>query len=233
MPPLAPSVSNNQSTAPTAAAISRTINAANFDDIDDELNNIISSPNRDIYAQRRINENTRAKDQSFNVPVMTQNQKKNIEVKQQSALDDLADLEDLMEGGEAQKADVQSFLREAFCLVFKDDFTSFSTAIQNAFNNTVQSTIDTRKFLQSNDTRALFLKNEILYAAKLALHLSMDKFVMADFDLEQGQDLEVSPITTLCGKIFFFQAVIEREHGKWFLGGEPFMWNSAIEKRMP
>jgi len=57
--------------------------------------------------------------------------------------------------------------------------------------------------LQSNDTRALFLKNEILYAAKLALHLSMDKFVMADFDLEQGQDLEVSPTTTLCGKLFF------------------------------
>ena len=46
--------------------------------------------------------------------------------------------------------------------------------------------------MQSGDVRALFLKNEILYAAKLAMHLSMDKVVMADYDLEEGIDLEVS-----------------------------------------
>ena len=99
-----------------------------------------------------------------------------------------------MEGGEAQEGDAKQFLKEAFCLVFKDDFTNFTSTMHHVFNNTVQSTIETRKFLQSTDTRALFLKNEILYAAKLALHISMDKFVMADFDLEQGEDLEVSPI---------------------------------------
>ena len=52
--------------------------------------------------------------------------------------------------------------------------------------------METRKFLQSNDVRALFQKNEILYAVRLAMHLSMDKFVMADFDLEMGTELEVS-----------------------------------------
>mmetsp|Transcript_21730 Transcript_21730/g.26781 ORF Transcript_21730/g.26781 Transcript_21730/m.26781 type:complete len:109 (+) Transcript_21730:3549-3875(+) len=63
-----------------------------------------------------------------------------------SALDDLADLEDLMEGGEMHGS-VQKYLQEAFCLVFKDEFTQFSSAMQHAFNNSVQSTIETRKFL--------------------------------------------------------------------------------------
>ena len=40
--------------------------------------------------------------------------------------------------------------------------------------------------------RAVNLRHEILYAARLAVHLSMDKFVMADFELEKGTDLEVS-----------------------------------------
>ena len=39
--------------------------------------------------------------------------------------------------------------------------------------------------------RALFLKNEILYAARLAMHLSLDKFVMGDLDVETGNDLVV------------------------------------------
>lgn len=103
-------------------------------------------------------------------------------------------------------------------MVFKDDYENFSSAMFNAFNNTVQSTIETRKFLQSNDPRALFLKNEILYSVRLAMHLAMDKFVMADFDIERGQELE---------------NYIASEHGKWFLGGEPLMWNAAIERRMP
>jgi hypothetical protein len=113
-----------------------------------------------------------------------------------------------MEGGEAAKGDAKQFLKEAFCLVFKDDFTNFSSMMVHAFNNSLQSTIETRKFLQSTDTRALFLKNEILYAAKLALHLSMDKFVMADFDLEEGQELEVSPI--LICSLFLF--IIDADH---------------------
>lgn len=64
-------------------------------------------------------------------------------------LDDLADLEDLMEGGESESSSgtMLEFLQEAFCLVFKDDYTSFSTSMSNAYNNTVQSTIETRKFL--------------------------------------------------------------------------------------
>ena len=179
------------------------------------------SPLRNVSAQRGTNDNTRVRDQSFDIPDITQNQQKKNVVKKSSAIDDLADLEDLMEGGEAQKADAKSFLKEAFCLVFKDEFTSFSTAMQNAFNNTVQSTIETRKFLQSNDTRALLLKNEILYAAKLALHLSMDKFVMADFDLEQGQDLEVSPL--LLWLTFLFLLGFDRKRA-W----EMVPWRRAL-----
>ena len=29
------------------------------------------------------------------------------------------------------------------------------------------------------------------------------------------------------------QTLIESEYGKWFFGGEPQMWNMAIEKRLP
>lgn len=71
------------------------------------------------------------------------------------------------------------------------------------------------------------------------MHLSMDKFVMADFDVETGQELEVRiltdnfiiPLVTLLYLIN--QTLIESEHGKWFLGGEPFVWNMAIERRLP
>merc|ERR1712110_549836 len=93
-------------------------------------------------------------------------------------------------GGQLENGNVKQFLEEAFCMVFKDEYENFSAAMFNAFNNTVQSTIETRKFLQSTDPRALFLKNEILYAVRLAMHISMDKFVMADFDIESGQELE-------------------------------------------
>lgn len=65
-----------------------------------------------------------------------------------AGLDDLADLEDLMEGGESQgSGTAKDFLAEAFCLVFKDEYTQFSSAMHHAFDNTVQSTIETRKFL--------------------------------------------------------------------------------------
>jgi len=56
-----------------------------------------------------------------------------------------------MEGGEQGSGNFKSFLAEAFSLVFKDDFTQFSSAMHHAFNGTVQSTIETRQFLASND----------------------------------------------------------------------------------
>jgi len=92
-----------------------------------------------------------------------------------------------MEGGESdQTATAKDFLAEAFCMVFKDEYTNFASAMHHTYDNSIQSTIETRKFLQSSDIRALYLKNEILYAARLAMHLSMDKFVMAEFDVETG-----------------------------------------------
>jgi len=42
-----------------------------------------------------------------------------------------------MEGGSAGNGNMHSFLREAFCMVFKDDFTQFSSAMNHAYNNTV------------------------------------------------------------------------------------------------
>ena len=39
--------------------------------------------------------------------------------------------------------------------------------MQQAYNGTVQSTIETRKFLASNDERALFLKNEVTSCSSL------------------------------------------------------------------
>ena len=76
--------------------------------------------------------------------------------------------------------------------MFKDDYTVFESAMFNAFNATVQQTLDTKKFLHSEDIRAQYLKNEILYSVRLAMHISMDKFIMADFDIEKGDELAVS-----------------------------------------
>lgn len=46
----------------------------------------------------------------------------------------------------------------------------------------------------------------------------MDKFVMADFDIPEGESLK---------------DLIESEDGKWFFGGEPGLWNAAIERGFP
>ena len=88
----------------------------------------------------------------------------------------------------------------------------------NIFNNKVSKNMDTRDFLNSQDLDALRLKNEIFYSAKLAFHICIYKFVNLDMDIPYGSEL---------------QEVIEEEDGKWFLGGEEFMWNSAIERGLP
>ena len=63
---------------------------------------------------------------------------------------------------------------------------------------------------------------------------------MADLDVEQGKDLEVSTNEYLATThlnvvllLFEFQNLIQSEYGKWFLGGEPYVWNTAIERRYP
>jgi len=88
----------------------------------------------------------------------------------------------------------------------------------NIFNNKVAKNLDTREFLNSTDLDALRLKNEIFYSAKLALHVCIDKFIMYDLEIPKGQEL--------------FD-LIQSEDGGWFLGGEEFMWNSAIERGLP
>ena len=79
----------------------------------------------------------------------------------------------------------------------------------------------------------MYLKNEVLYATRLAMHLSLDKAVMGDFDLESGAELQVRKIIRLTLNDVFWQTLIESEYGKWFFGGEAQMWNMAIEKRLP
>ena len=62
----------------------------------------------------------------------------------------------------------------------------------NIFNNKVAKNMDTREFLNSTDLDALRLKNEIFYSAKLALHICIDKFIMGEMDIPEGQELFVS-----------------------------------------
>ena len=51
-----------------------------------------------------------------------------------------------MEGGEAEAGTgtAEQFLHEAFCFVFKDEFTQFTTSITNAFNSTIQSSTESK-----------------------------------------------------------------------------------------
>lgn len=72
---------------------------------------------------------------------MTRHEPKTDKAKNEvGGLDDLADLEDLMEGGEEEESSsgsIKQVLQEAYCLVFKDDYTAFESAMFNAFNATV------------------------------------------------------------------------------------------------
>ena len=79
--------------------------------------------------------------------------------------------------------------------------------------------MDTREFLNSTDLDTLRLKNDIFYSAKLAFHIAIFKStVMYDTEIPKGQDLLDE---------------IKAEDGQWFLGGENYMWNSAIERGYP
>ena len=115
--------------------------------------------------------------------------------------------------------DVENLCCEAYNLILRDQFLGFPVTISNIFNNKVAKNLDTRDFLNSQDLDALRLKNEIFYSAKLALHIGIQKLMYeGDMEVPAGQDL---------------YDLIESEDGKWFLGGEDFMWNSAIERGFP
>ena len=89
----------------------------------------------------------------------------------------------------------------------------------NIFNNKVSKSLDTREFLNSTDLDTLRLKNDIFYSAKLAFHIAIFKStVMYDTEIPKGQELLDE---------------IKAEDGQWFLGGENYMWNSAIERGYP
>ena len=115
-------------------------------------------------------------------------------------------------------SEVENFLCEAYNLILRDQFLGFPVTMANIFNNKVSKSLDTREFLNSNDLDTLRLKNEIFYSAKLAFHMAIDKYSMYDLEVPSGQQLLDE---------------IKAEDGQWFLGGENYMWNSAIERGYP
>ena len=90
--------------------------------------------------------------------------------------------------------------------------------MENIFNGKVAKQLDTADFLNSKTPSNLHLKHLILYSARLAFHISIDKFIMADLDIPDFKELE---------------ELIKKEDGAWFLGGEDFLWNEAIQRGMP
>jgi hypothetical protein len=81
------------------------------------------------------------------------------------------------------------------------------------FNGKLAKSFETNEFLTAGSQEVLKLKHLILYSARLAFHISIDKFIMADLDTPDWKELE---------------ELIRKEDGAWFLGGEDFLWNEAI-----
>ena len=87
---------------------------------------------------------------------------------------------------------MRTVLNEAFNLIFRDSLAGFPSGMLNIFNGKVVKALDTSAFLTSKDPEILTLKHMILYSARLAFHLSVDKFIMADFDIPDHRELLVS-----------------------------------------
>ena len=109
------------------------------------------------------------------------------------------DLDDF-EGGEYQAPDssqqsipFEELLKQAFTLVFKDEYITFGNAVSNVFNNKVNESIDTRNFLRNkDDLSVLKLKNDIFQSLKLAFHMGNSKVFEMETDIKEGMQLEVS-----------------------------------------
>jgi hypothetical protein len=53
--------------------------------------------------------------------------------------------------------------------------------------------MDTAKFLNEiEDPETLMLKNTVFYSARLAMHVSIDKFIMGEVDVPPHEELKVS-----------------------------------------
>jgi len=49
--------------------------------------------------------------------------------------------------------------------------------------------METSEFLNSDEASTLLLRHEIFNAARLAFHIAMDKFIMAEFDVPEHEEL--------------------------------------------
>lgn len=91
-----------------------------------------------------------------------------------------------------QESDVKQFLWEAYTLLFRNNMVSFPATIMSIFNNKLTKQMDTSDFLSSKQPKDMFLRQMILNSARIAFHISVDKFIMADFDIPEVKELEVS-----------------------------------------
>ena len=101
---------------------------------------------------------------------------------------------DFFEGGEqeGQTLSIEEILKQAFTLVFKDEFVTFPNAVLNVFKNKVHESMSSRDFLRcKNDHNVLRLKNAIYYSLKLAFHMGNSKMFMGDMDACEDKELEV------------------------------------------
>lgn len=120
---------------------------------------------------------------------------------------------------ESALSDFELLLYEAFTLLFRDKFSTMPIVLFNVFNGKLKEDMDTRDFLRSKEIVDVELRYLILYSARLAFHMSMNKFFEGEVELpDSHNDLK---------------AEIEAEDGSWFLGAEEFLWNTAIERHYP
>lgn len=107
---------------------------------------------------------------------------------------------------------------ESFTMLFRDKFSTMPITLFNVFQGKLKEDMDTRDFLRSKNIVDIELKHLILYSARLAFHLSMNKFFEGEVELPDHAELKQE---------------IETEDGQWFLGAEEFLWNTAIERHYP
>ena len=82
-------------------------------------------------------------------------------------------------------SDLESFIHEAFALVFGDEFTSLSAQVFAAFAGQLKASSATKDFAKdSTHIDVLHLRYIVLQAARLAFHFAYEQVVVYyDFDL--------------------------------------------------
>ena len=115
--------------------------------------------------------------------------------------------------------DVVKFALEAFHLLFGDQYQPMPLALQAIFRGKFKKTSDNRDFLDSKDRDALHLHHIVLHSARLAFHWALEALAVGE--TEVPDDLAA------------FETELREMDSGWFLGSEEYLWNAAIERRLP